>query len=168
MSIPYSLTVRDVRPGMPELGNKTFAVAQSARVMDLNDLAEHMSSHDSKYNKGDVLAILTQLASCLREQLLLGNKVVLGDMGSFSVSLVSEGAPDVENFNTSQIKKVKVRWTPSSRLSDLIKDAQFQFVATRKAQQDARNADRERLQSMASGNGGQDTPGGGGDDELGE
>ena len=82
MSIPYSLILRQVHPGKPKEGNKTYPVAQVRQVMSLSDMAKHMSSHSSKYDKGDVMAVATQLTSCIREQLLLGNKVVLGDLKS--------------------------------------------------------------------------------------
>lgn len=166
MSINYSLSVKPANPGKPETGNKTYAIAQYAQVMDLPDLAEHMSSHDSKYNKGDIMAVLTQLAACLREQLLLGNKVLLGDMGAFCPVLRSSGATDAESFSTDQITKVAVRWTPGRPFTTLRNDARFQFVGTRKSQVEARKAERERLNAMASGRTDTEEPGGG--EDLGE
>ena len=109
MSIPYSLALRHTQPGEPEMGNKTYPVAQVRTVMNLSDMAKHMSSHSSKYDKGDVMAVATQLTSCIREQLLLGNKVVLGDLGAFSVTLQADAADNAESFSTALIKKVKVR-----------------------------------------------------------
>lgn len=150
MAIPYSLAVRSAIPGKPELGNKTYAVAQYAQVLELDDIAGHMSSHDSKYNKGDVMAVLTQMSDCIREQLLLGNKVVLGDLGAFSLGLSGEGADNAESFSTSMIKMVKVRWNPSSQFANLLKDAEFRFVGTRESQIIARREERKRLNGMAS------------------
>ncbi len=150
MAIPYSLTLRLVAPGKPELGNKTYAVAQCARVMDLAAIAEHMSGHDSKYNKGDVMAVLTQMSNCVREQLLLGNKVSLGDMGAFSVVLLGDGADNAESFSPSMIKKVKVRWEPSLQFSNLVQSASFNYVGTRESQSEARKAEREKLNEMAT------------------
>ena len=63
MSIPYSLVLRHNQPGEPEQGNKTFPMAQVRTVMNLSDMAKHMSSHSSKYDKGDVMAVATQLTS---------------------------------------------------------------------------------------------------------
>lgn len=161
-----------VQPGFPEMGNKTFPVAQYAELMDLAGLAEHMTSHGSKYNKGDIMAVAIQLTSCIREQLLLGNKVVLGDLGAFHVHLESEGADNAESFNTSLIKKVKVKWEPSVQFSDLTNSASYNFVGTREAQAAARKAERERLNAMATIQPGTETPedpenntGGSGDDE---
>lgn len=80
MAIPYSLVLRMIQPGEPEQGNKTYPVAQYDQLLDMKAMAKHMTTHGSKYDRGDVLAVATQLTSCIREQLLLGNKVVLGDM----------------------------------------------------------------------------------------
>ena len=57
MSIPYSLVLRMAKPGKPEEGNKTLPCAQCRQVMDLSDMAKHMSGHSSKYDKGDVMAV---------------------------------------------------------------------------------------------------------------
>ncbi len=132
------------------MGNKTYAVAQCAQVMKLNDIAKHMSSHSSKYNKGDVMAVLTQMSDCLREQLLLGNKVSLGDMGSFSLVLIGDGADNAKSFSTSLIKKVKVRWEPSDELSDLAQSAEYTYVGTRESQRETRKAERARLNRLAT------------------
>lgn len=156
------------KPGFPEQGNKTYPVAQYAQFLDLQAMAEHMESHNSKYNKGDVMAVATQLTSCIREQLLLGNKVELGDLGAFAVTLISDAADNAESFNTSMIKKVKVRWEPSIEFTDLINEAQFTFVGSRKSQAAARKAERERLNALATiqpdNDGGGDNNGEGDDD----
>ena len=164
MSIPYSLALRQIHPGEPEMGNKTYPVAQFREVMNLSDMAKHMSSHSSKYDKGDVMAVATQLTSCIREQLLLGNKVVLGDLGAFSVTLVSDAADNAESFSTALIKKVKVRWEPSSEFKDLLNEASFEYVGTRKAQAEARKAEKELLNNMATIQPGEDAPSDGGDE----
>lgn len=150
MAINYSLALRMKKPGSPELGNRTFPVAQYAQLLDLQAMAEHMESHSSKYNKGDVMAVATQLTSCIREQLLLGNKVELGDLGAFAVTLISDAADNADSFNTAMIKKVKVKWEPSPEFIDLIDEAQFVFVGSRKSQAEARKAERDRLNSLAT------------------
>ena len=77
MAIPYSLALRLAKPGFPEKGNKTYPVAQYYQLLDLGKMAAHMAGHASKYCKGDIMAVTTELTSCIREQLLLGNKIQL-------------------------------------------------------------------------------------------
>lgn len=153
------------------MGNKTYPMAQCRETLDLSAMAEHMSSHDSKYNKGDVMAVATQLTSCIREQLLLGNRVCLGDLGTFYIALESEPANNAEEFTTALIQKVKARWSPSVKFQNMVTEATFEYVGTREAQAAARKAEREALNSNAttppedSDNGGSGTEGGG---DLGE
>ncbi len=148
--IQYSLGLRQVQPGEPEQGNKTYPHAQVRQVMDLPALAKHMASHSSKYDKGDVMAVATQLTSCVREQLLQGNKVILGDLGAFSLILISDPADNAKSFSTSMIKQVKVHWEPSIEFKNLRTEATFEYVGTRKAQAEARKAEKELLNSKAT------------------
>ncbi len=150
MAIPYSLVVRPANPGQPEKGNKTYAVAQNARVLDLNAMAEHMSMHNSKYNKGDVMAVLVQTAHCIREQLLLGNKVSLDDFGAFSVVIIGKGADNAKSYTPALIERVRVRWEPSQNFQDLLEQASFEYVGSREAQVEARKAERALLNEQAS------------------
>ena len=96
------------------------------------------------------MAVATQLTSCIREQLLLGNKVVLGDLGAFSVSLKAKAAPNAEEFSTSLIKQVKVKWEPSAEFKDLVNEASYEYVGTREAQAEARKAEKERQNALAT------------------
>ena len=150
MPIPYSLVLCQVRPGKPEQGNKTFPVAQYAQNLSLDDMAKHMSGHGSKYTKGDIMAVTTQLVDCIREQLLLGNRVNLGDLGTFYVSLKAKAANNAEEFSTSLIKDVNVRWSPSTQFKSLINEATFTYVGTREAQAEARKAEKLALNDKAT------------------
>lgn len=150
MAIPYSLALRLAKPGFPEKGNKTYPVAQYYQLLDLGKMAAHMACHASKFSKGDIMAVTTELTSCIREQLLLGNKIQLGDLGAFSVTLISKGADNAESFSTSLIQKVKVHWEPSAEFTDLLNDCEFEFVGTREAQAAARKAEKERLNEQAT------------------
>ena len=155
------------KPGKPEEGNITHPQAQCRQVMNLSDMAKHMASHSSKYDKGDVMAVATQLTSCIREQLLLGNKVVLGDLGAFSVSLKAKAAPNAEEFSTSLIKQVKVKWEPSAEFKDLVNEASYEYVGTRESQAEARKAEKERLNALATQQPGEESPEEEDDDEQG-
>ena len=68
-----------------------FAVAQYTGVMNIDKFSRHISSHGSVYSRADIAAILYLTVDCMREQLLEGKKIRLGDLGDFSVSLSSKG-----------------------------------------------------------------------------
>ena len=113
---------------------KTFAVAQYSEVMTIEKFAKHISSHGCVYSRADISAILYMALDCMREQLLEGKKIRLGDLGDFAVSLSSKGAADASTFTAQNITDVKVFWEPGAQFKNLITDAEFNLVASRAAQ----------------------------------
>ena len=113
---------------------KTFAVAQYSEVMTIEKFAKHISSHGCVYSRADISAILYMAVDCMREQLLEGKKIRLGDLGDFAVSLSSKGAADASTFTAQNITDVKGFWEPGAQFKNLITDAEFNLVASRAAQ----------------------------------
>ena len=70
----------------------------------------------------------------MREQLLEGKKIRLGDLGDFSVSLTSKGAENAKTFTTQNITGVNVVWDCGQEFKNLLADAEFNLVASRSAQ----------------------------------
>ena len=108
-----------------------FAVAQYTGVMNIDKFSRHISSHGSVYSRA---AILYLTVDCMREQLLEGKKIRLGDLGDFSISLSSKGVEDPNAFNAQNITGVKVIWEPGAEFKSLRDDAEFNLVASRDAQ----------------------------------
>ena len=113
---------------------KAFAIAQYSDVMTIEKFARHISSHGSVYSRADISAILYLAVDCLREQLLDGKKIRLGDLGDFYVNLTSKGAETPEKFTSQNITDVNVMWTPGVEFKNLLGDAEFNLVASRNAQ----------------------------------
>ena len=70
----------------------------------------------------------------MREQLLEGKKIRLGDLGDFSINLTSKGADSAEKFSSQNITGVNVIWEPGMEFKSLFADAEFNLVASRSAQ----------------------------------
>ena len=147
---------------------KTFAVAQYSEVMTIEKFAKHISSHGCVYSRADICAILYMAVDCMREQLLEGKKIRLGDLGDFAVSLSSKGAADASTFTAQNITDVKVFWEPGAQFKNLITDAEFNLVASRAAQAKVLKAlrageskvDLEGADNGDNGDDGGNTPGG--------
>lgn len=147
---------------------KTFAVAQYSEVMTIEKFAKHISSHGCVYSRADISAILYMAVDCMREQLLEGKKIRLGDLGDFAVSLSSKGAADASTFTAQNITDVKVFWEPGAQFKNLITDAEFNLVASRAAQAKVLKAlrageskvDLEGADNGDNGGNGGNTPGG--------
>ena len=77
--INYSIVMRG-NPTDKTVAKKAYASAQYSEVMDINRFAEHIASHGCVYKRSDIVAILTMSVDCMREQLLAGQKIQLGDL----------------------------------------------------------------------------------------
>ena len=111
-----------------------FAIAQYADVMTIEKFARHIATHGCVYSRADISAILYMAVDCMREQLLEGKKIRLGDLGDFSVNLSSKGAETADKFTAQNITSVNVVWDPGMEFKNLLADAEFNLVASRSAQ----------------------------------
>ena len=111
-----------------------FAIAQYTDVMNIEKFARHIATHGSVYSRADIAAILYLAVDCMREQLLEGKKIRLGDLGDFAINLTSKGAETADKFSAQNITGENVEWTPGMEFKDLLADAEFNLVASRNAQ----------------------------------
>ena len=111
-----------------------FAISQYTDVMTIEKFAKHITSHGSVYSRADISAILYMAVDCMREMLLEGKKIRLGDLGDFSLLLSSKGAETADKFTAQNITNVKVQWDPGQQFKNLLEDAEFNLVASRSAQ----------------------------------
>ena len=131
--INYSISLR-ANPSDKDAPKKAYANAQYSEIMTLDKFAEHISDHGSKYNRADIQAVLIQAVDCMREQLLAGQRIQLGDLGTFSVHINSMGAESLETYNPAiHVKDLNVRWKAGTRFLSLLDETTFNLVPTRKA-----------------------------------
>ena len=138
--INYSIVIMGTKPGTKKeqiTETKAYGTAQVHEVLSFDAFCKHIADHNSPFSKGTVKGILTDAVACLREMMLAGNKVKLGDLGDFHVELATEGAVTTDDFSAANIKAVNVRWTPGKDFANLRDDATFQLVPSRAAQGDA-------------------------------
>lgn len=131
--IEYSIYMMG-NPIKPEEPQKAYAKNQVREIWDLNKFCKHIASHNAGYSRGMVKAILSDMCDCLVEQLLNGNKIKLGSLGVFSISLSCEGAESIEKFTEDNIKAVNINFNPGVDFENLINQAEFKLVASRIAQ----------------------------------
>ena len=143
-----------------------FAISQYTDVMTIEKFAKHITSHGSVYSRADISAILYMAVDCMREMLLEGKKIRLGDLGDFSLLLSSKGAETADKFTAQNITQVKVQWEPGKEFKNLLDDAEFNLVASRSAQAAVLKAIKEGktsvdLNAPIDPDGGDDGNGGG-------
>ncbi len=113
---------------------KAYATAQIRENMSFSDFVNHIAGHNGVFSRGTVQGVLSDACQCLVEQLLNGNKVQLGDLGKFWISLSSTGADSPESFTATNIKAVNIVFTPGPDFENLRGKATFNLVSSRAAQ----------------------------------
>ena len=122
--------------GNPQHANdpkKAYAKLQQTGVVELNELAEHITEHNSVFSKGTIVGILTELGVCMRELILQGYRIVLGTIGSFAPGIKSLGAITAKEFTASNISEFKVKFQAGRTFDNLLRDAEFEKTATLRA-----------------------------------
>ena len=132
--IDYSVSGR-INPKEKEMPPKYYASAQTNKIVSLDDFSRHIASHGCVYKRADIAAVLTMAVDCLREMLLNGYKIEMGDLGSFYISFSSEGTLTAKDFNPiHNIKSVNVNWQRGIDFLNMKEDAEFNLVAIRAVQ----------------------------------
>ena len=120
-----------MKPDSPE---KAYAKNQVSEIWTLEKFAKHIADHNGVYSRGTVKGVISDMCECLVEQLLNGNKIMLGELGTFYISISSVGAESVEKFSSKNIKGVNILFSPGADFENLIGRAEFNLVASRVAQ----------------------------------
>lgn len=132
--IDYSVTARP-NPRDKEAPPKYYANPQVSENISMSDFCKHIASHGSVYSRADIQSVLTQAVDCMKEMLLDGKKIEMGDLGAFQIGLSSKGTLAAEDFNpVHHIKAVHVNWTPGSEFLNLKREAEWNLVTNRRAQ----------------------------------
>lgn len=121
---------------------KAYAKNQVSEIWSLEKFAKHISDHNGVYSRGTVKGVISDMCECLVEQLLNGNKIQLGELGTFGISISSEGAESVEKFTSKNIKAVNILFAPGDDFENLIGRAEFNPVASRIAQKATLKAEK--------------------------
>ena len=124
-------------------------------TIGLDELAEHMASHNTPFSKGAIKGILTDAVVCTKELLLLGKNVKFPDLAIFSIGLKVKGGADTkENYSVAKfIIGLKLRARATGELSSANLDTTIKRVDVVKSSGSKNPSD--------DGTPGDTTPGGG-------
>jgi predicted histone-like DNA-binding protein len=137
---------------------KWYARPVVEETIDIDGLAEHMANHNSPYSKGVLVGIITDMVSCIKEQLLEGKSVRIDDLAIFSVGISNKkGAVSKEEFTVSNnIEGVHLRARATGELSNtqLNLDAVLKRAALDKANDTTGDDDGDDTPTTGSGTSG--------------
>ena len=98
--LKYKMVTR-INPQNKSEQPKWYAKAVQDRTIDFEDLVTHMSEHNSPYSRGVIHGVLTDMLDCVKELVLDGKSVRLGDLGLFSVGLKTSGAKSRDRWSVA-------------------------------------------------------------------
>ena len=98
--LKYKMVTR-INPQNKSEQPKWYAKAVQDRTIDFEDLVTHMSEHNSPYSRGVIHGVLTDMLDCVKELVLDGKSVRLGDLGLFSVGLKTSGAKTRDRWSVA-------------------------------------------------------------------
>ena len=127
----------------PNDAPKAYARNQVSEIWTLEKFAKHIASHNGVYSRGTVKGVLSDMCECLVEQLLNGNKIQLGELGTFGISISSTPAESLEKFTAKNIKAVNILFTPGVDFDNLVGRSEFNLVASRMAQSAVLKAEKK-------------------------
>ena len=98
--LKYKMVTR-INPQNKSEQPKWYAKAVQDRTIEFEDLVTHMSEHNSPYSRGVIHGVLTDMLDCVKELVLDGKSVRLGDLGLFSVGLKTTGAKSRDRWTVA-------------------------------------------------------------------
>ncbi len=127
MAINYVLMQR-VNPKDVTAPRKFYAVAKSTGEESTRQLATEISKRNG-LSVADVFATIEALIDLVPERLEQGKIVRLGEFGSFSTSLSSEGVEKQEDFTATNIKSNSVNFRPGKLVQKVLDTVDYTKVA---------------------------------------
>ncbi len=133
-------------------------------TIGLDELAEHMASHNTPFSKGAIKGILTDAVVCTKELLLLGKNVKFPDLAIFSIGLrVKGGADTKEEWTVAKyIEGLRLRARATGELKPANLDTTIKRIdlATSTDSDDKDDSGKDNTPSGGSSSSGSSTSGG--------
>ena len=83
-----------------------YATVVTDREMNFEEFVDHISSHNSPYSRGTVHGVMMDMLDCLKELILDGKSVRLGDLGLFSIGMSSRGEVSREKVTSASVQDI--------------------------------------------------------------
>ena len=121
-----------------------YATVVTDREMNFEEFVDNISSHNSPYSRGTVHGVMMDMLDCLKELILDGKSVRLGDLGLFSIGMKSHGELTRDKVSAASVEDIHliVRNTRSwsnSELKKLCKITAYDSYGTEGAEGDGTN-----------------------------
>ena len=129
MAITYKV-IQKRNPLDPSAPKKFYGQAVRGRKIDFKKLSIEIAETSTTVSDGDTYAVLITAAKLISKYLGLGYMVELEDIGTFYVSISSEGADTEEKYHQGLIRKAKIIFKVGVVFAALLKNLTFEKQKT--------------------------------------
>ncbi len=89
---------------------KTYGRLVHQDTMNTSDLCRHMMKHGTIFTSDVVKGVVEKFIQCFEELLMEGNKIKLDGLGTFYLSINTEGVVDEKDFSANNVKAIRVKF----------------------------------------------------------
>lgn len=127
MAIEVKKIERRILAGVEKGRVKTYGRIKAGKRCDLRRLCKRISASCS-LSSSDVMAAVEALQWAIGEELKEGNTVSLGDLGTFRLTVSTNGVERPADFNKSHVRKANIRFRPGPGLRAAMQEFTFKPV----------------------------------------
>ena len=86
-----------------EAYGKYYARPVVTETIGIDELAEHMASHNTPFSKGAIKGLLTDMVSCVKELVLQNKAVKIDNLAIFSIGIINKmGAASIKEWSLAK------------------------------------------------------------------
>jgi len=119
--------IQRVNPQKPTEAKKWYITQVTTALVDETQMAMDIAD-ETTLNASEAMMAIRQLRKILLRRLLSGESVKLGNWGSFSVTINSEGVGSKDVVSARQIKSVNLNFQPDAEFKAELQKATFAWV----------------------------------------
>ena len=163
-----------------EQAGKLYARVSYKQTMSIQDMAHHMSAHNTMFSEGSILGVLTDFVRCVREMVLNGNTVKIDNLAIIKATVEANGLEKLYDANADKtataslgtlkegdktgaaVKTIKLlaQSTGEFTREELKKDAKLSWTDKTKAEIAAAKGGQESSNGSSSSSGSSENGGG--------
>ena len=112
---------KNINEKMPNAYGKYFAYPVITQTYDIDQLVDHMASHNTPFSRGAIKGMITDMVACIRELVLQGIAVKIADLAILSIGIKNKaGAATEKEFTIAKnIEGLKMRARGTGDFSSL-------------------------------------------------
>ena len=91
-----------------EQAGKLYARVSYKQTMGVQDMARHMSEHNTLFSEGSITGILIDFVKCVREQVLMGNTVKIDNLAIFKATVEANGLETLYDADADKVASASI------------------------------------------------------------